>query len=266
MPPLDFPCDKYRERIGLARPAETSADFLSALHRAQLTSLPFENFDICLGRGVDVSAQGIVAKLIDQRRGGYCFELNGLLLMALKAFGFEARALLGRVHLSGTPTGRSHQVSLVTLDRRQWLVDAGFGANTPRAPIPLTLDTPLHAGDQTLRLVEDARFGIMLQSLMGAQWVDLYSVDFTTVCDGDIQMANHFTSTWPGLHFTTSRMATLATPEGQITLSDFTLKIRRGDTTSEQLLPSGSPYLAALEEHFGIVLEAHYEDLAPLDP
>ena len=264
MPLSDFPCDQYLERIGLVQPVEVSAECLRALHRAQLTSLPFENFDICLGRGVDVSAQGILAKLIGQRRGGYCFELNGLLLMALEAFGFEARALLGRVHLSGPPTGRSHQVSLVTLDKRQWLVDAGFGTNTPRAPIPLTPDTPLHIGDQTLRLVENARYGIMLQSLMGAQWVNLYSVDFTTVCEGDIQMANHFTSTWPGLHFTTSRMAALATPEGQISLSDFTLKIRRGDTTSEQLLPPGAAYLAALEEHFGVVLEASYEDLAPL--
>ena len=264
MPLSDFPCDQYLERIGLVQPVEVSAECLHALHRAQLTSLPFENFDICLGRGVDVSAQGILAKLIGQRRGGYCFELNGLLLMALEAFGFEARALLGRVHLSGTPTGRSHQVSLVTLDNRQWLVDAGFGTNTPCAPIPLTPDTPLHIGDQTLRLVENACYGIMLQSLMGAQWVDLYSVDFTTVCEGDIQMANHFTSTWPGLHFTTSRMAALATPEGQISLSDFTLKIRRGGAASEQLLPPGAAYLAALEEHFGIVLKASYEDLAPL--
>ena len=56
--------------------------------------------------------------------------------MALKSMGFDVRALLGRVHITGTPTGRGHQIELVTIEGKQWIADVGFGADTPRAPIP----------------------------------------------------------------------------------------------------------------------------------
>lgn len=266
MSPGQFPLDQYLDRVGLAASASPTEDFLADIQRAQVTHLPFENFDICLGRGVDVSADAIVRKLVHQPRGGYCFELNGLLLMALHACGFRARAILARVHLSGTPTGRSHQLALVSLGKQQWLVDTGFGANTPRAPIRLEPGLTQQHGDQSLRLLEDPQFGVMLQSRIDGQWVDLYSSDLSTVCAGDIQIANHFTSTWPGLHFTTSRMASLVTQEGLVTLSNFNLREHRHGILHESTVAAGEDYLSALSQHFGIELDAEYEALAPLPP
>lgn len=98
------------------------------------------------------------------KRGGYCFELNGLFLMALKYFGFDARPLLGRVHVTGTPTGRGHQVELITIEDTLWIADVGFGEDTPAAPIPLELNRPTTLARQTVRLVDDERFGIMVQN------------------------------------------------------------------------------------------------------
>uniref|UniRef100_UPI0025F78BB1 arylamine N-acetyltransferase family protein n=1 Tax=uncultured Phenylobacterium sp. TaxID=349273 RepID=UPI0025F78BB1 len=118
-----FDADAYLKRIGLTAPPEPTVEGLNALQRAQVLAIPFENFDIMLGRGISLEPDAVFDKLVRRRRGGYCFEINGLLLTALQAFGFEARALLGRVHLMGQTTGRSHQISLVTIDGTHWIAD-----------------------------------------------------------------------------------------------------------------------------------------------
>jgi N-hydroxyarylamine O-acetyltransferase len=137
---------------------------LEALHRTQVSTLPFENFDILLGRGIALAPTALCHKLVHRARGGYCFELNGLLLMALQAIGFEARALLARVHLTGTPSGREHQLTLVTLQGRDWIADVGFGGFGPRAPLPLECNRPTTHEGQTFRLMEAGPFGVMLQA------------------------------------------------------------------------------------------------------
>ncbi len=130
----------YLKKVGISQSLNINTDTLLLLHNAQHRRLPFENFDIALGRGISVAEQDIINKLIYRERGGYCYELNALLLNVLKTIGFDARPLLGRVHLSGTPSGRTHQFTLVTMGEDKWIVDVGFGSNTPRAPLPFVLN------------------------------------------------------------------------------------------------------------------------------
>jgi len=101
-----FAPDLYLARLHYAGSVRPTEDRLEVLHRAQAYTIPFENFDILLGRGIALEPAALCDKLVRRARGGYCFELNGLFLLALRAFGFDARALLARVHLTGTPTGR----------------------------------------------------------------------------------------------------------------------------------------------------------------
>ncbi|CAH1538548.1 putative Arylamine N-acetyltransferase [Vibrio owensii] len=257
----------YLNKIGVTQQLDVSVDTLFALHNAQHRRLPFENFDIALGKGISTSEQDIINKLVYHERGGYCFELNGLLLRVLQQVGFKARPLLGRVHLSGTPSGRTHQFTLVTLGDEKWIVDAGFGSNTPRAPLPFVINQPIHTDLQTFRFVEDERVGYMLQIQSyddANQWIDMYSLDFEHVFDGDIVCGNHYASTSPHSRFTSSRVATLATEFGIITLANHTLKHRLNSEVVEQELAEGQSYLSALKEHFGIELNAEYQDLKPL--
>ena len=193
----DFDGEAYLQRINYDGEITPTLDQLKALHHAQLYTIPFENFDILLGRGINLEHRALFNKLVHKRRGGYCFELNGLFLMALKAFGFDARPLLGRVHITGTPTGRGHQIELVTLQGRQWIADVGFGSDTPRAPIPLELDQPRIHDGQKIRLIDADHFGIMVQAFKEDEWQDLYSFDLGHVVPADIDYGNHFTSTHP---------------------------------------------------------------------
>ena len=259
-----FELDAYLERLnysGVVRPTE---DQLEALHRAQYFTIPLENFDILLGRGVSLEPAALFDKMVNRARGGYCFELNGLFLMALKAVGFDARALLARVHLTGTPSGRGHQIALVTVQGRQWIADVGFGNPNLRAPIPLELDHPTTHDGQTFRLVDAEPFGIMLQTLKDDQWQDIYSFDLGHVCPADIAYGNHFTSTHPSSFFTFARVAALPVQNGVITLFNNTLKRLTVDKEQVQELPAGQLYIDALKDHFGIELDAPYEALCPL--
>ena len=208
----------------------------------------------------------IFDKLVRRRRGGYCFELNGLLLMALEAFGFTARPLLARTHVTGEPSGRGHQLSLVTLDGRDWVVDVGFGGDTPRGILPLETGREIVHDGQRLRLVADDRFGTMLQGFKDGGWADFYSFDMGYVCPADIAYGNHFCSTHPSAFFTYARVAALPVPEGGITLFNTTLRHVVGGDVRVRELEEGEGYIEALETHFGIELGRPYEALRPLPP
>lgn len=256
--------DAYLKRLNYSGSIQPTEDRLEALHRAQVSTLPFENFDILLGRGIALEPAALCDKLVHRARGGYCFELNGLFLMALQAIGFAARALLARVHLTGTPSGREHQLTLVTLQGREWIADVGFGGLGPRTPMPLELNRSTTHDGQTFRLLDAGPFGTMLQTQKKAQWLNLYSFDLEHVFPADIVCGNHFTSTHPSSFFTIARVAALPTPQGRVSLFNRTLRTVTPQGEQVQELAEGQAYLDALKTHFGIELDASYEALRPL--
>lgn len=253
---------QYLNRVGLNNAPQVSESGLTTLQNAQHRSIPFENMDVAIGKRIELSEQAIFEKLITNNRGGYCFEVNGLMLQALQAFGFEAKPLLGRVHLGDQPSGRSHQVTLVELEGKQWLVDVGFGSQTPRAPLPLLLDTELSTDMQTFRLLEDNQFGIMLQVKEDEVWNNLYSLDMAHVCSGDIEMGNHYTSTSPNSVFTSNCTAAMPNDKGIITLLNKTLKIKTADSIDEIILEDEASYFEALKAHFGIEIDVDFKALS----
>lgn len=259
-----FDPDTYLGRINHPGSVRPTADGLEALHRAQIGTIPFENFDILLGRGISLEPAAVFDKLVCKSRGGYCFELNGLFLAALRAFGFDARPVLARVHRSGSSLGRGHQISLVNAQGRHWIADVGFGAPYSPAPLPLEIDRSATFGKTAFRFVEAGAFGIMFQTLTEGLWQDLYSFDLGQVCRGDILYGNHFTSTHPDSFFTYARVAAILSPDGPVSLFNLTLKKSVLGTEQACELVEGQAYLDALKTHFGIVLDAPYEALPPI--
>ena len=261
----DFPLDEYCERTGAPVGGPVNEDRLEELQRAQIYSIPFENFDIQLGRGIDLSSAHLIDKLVRNRRGGYCFELNGLFIAALRTAGFDARELLARVHVSGEPTGRGHQLSLATVSGREWIVDVGFGGGSPRRPILLEHGVETLQDGLLFRLVPH-ELGHMLQLQRDGRWTDLYSFDLTPVLPSDIAYGNHFTSTHPSSIFTLSRIAVRSFPDGQSRLFNFRCTTVRGGVEQVEELPDDERYLSELRSRFGIDLDSDYADLAVLSP
>jgi len=257
---MAFDLQAYLARVGLERTPQSDMEGLAALHRAQFFSLCFENLDIHLGRGVDPDPAKVFEKIVRKGRGGYCFELNGLLLEALRACGFEARPLLARVHLEDPPSARTHQLCLVEIEGMKWVADAGFGGGGPRHPLLLEEGSSFDDGVQACRLAHHESWGWMLQTRDKGQWKDSYSFGLGLVTLNDIRMGNWFTSTSPNSHFTRMRTVSRPTEEGRVSLRDLELTtVTRGESIVQEIEP-GPAYMKVLKTHFNLEIDADYED------
>jgi len=121
--------DRYLERISVARPIAPNLESLRAIHRAHLLSIPYENLDVQLGRPVTIDVPAIYDKIVANRRGGWCYEMNGILGWALKELGFRVTRATGAVmrEFGGDATIANHLVLKVELDEGVYLADVGFG-------------------------------------------------------------------------------------------------------------------------------------------
>jgi N-hydroxyarylamine O-acetyltransferase len=128
----------YLNRIGLSGPLPPTLDTLKRVHTAHLRAIPYENLDVQLGRPVTIERPAIYDKIVNRRRGGWCYEMNGLLGWALDELGFKVTRATGAVmrELAGDATLRNHLVLKVDLDEGVYLADVGFG-DGPIEPIRL---------------------------------------------------------------------------------------------------------------------------------
>jgi len=261
-----FPLIQYLERIGLSSAPKPDEEGLRQVHSAQAFAIPFENIDIHLGRPISLEPADLVEKILWQRRGGYCFELNGILRQALKALGFAVRPHMARVlYGRAAPSERSHEVLVVTISGQQWLADAGFGGPGLRSPIPITTDLAHEQYGERYRLRRDPELGLVLQKDTRDLLLDLYAFSENELTlEADIEMGNHFTSTSPYSIFRLHRMCSFAQSWGRVTLNDMELTMHRDGQNISRTLPPGPEYMAALARHFGIEIGARYEDLMPL--
>lgn len=257
----------YLARIGLPAAPTADAAGLATLQLAHRLSIPFENLDIPLGRGIALDPAMIADKIIGRRRGGYCFEQNALFLRALHALGFTARPLLARVWLGANETPPlTHTFNLVTIDGREWIADAGFGGSyTP--PMRLVDGEDVGAPDGTRhRLRHDAIYGWMLERLgdpdftdgRGAEmtgWLPQYSFTLDQVWPVDLALGNHWTSTAPATRFTTLCVVSMAAPAGLVSLTDRRFTRRAPDHVESRDIANAAEYRAVLADMFGIALE-----------
>jgi N-hydroxyarylamine O-acetyltransferase len=252
-----FPLAEYLRRIGRDTAPALDAAGLAAIVQAQARAIPFENIDVLLDRPPSLATADLARKLVRSRRGGYCFELNGLLHAALAAMGFAVRAEVGRV-INGRPGpgGRTHRVVLVTLGAETWLADAGFGGSGPSLPLPFHAGAEIAIGEERFRLRAEAGAGMVLARRALGEWGDLYLLPQETTLPVDIECGNWFTATWPGSIFRQQLMASVCHPEGRTTLLDDTLKLFRHGSVSSRKLDGQEQLMAALDEHFGIALDA----------
>lgn len=256
---FDFDLQLYLRRIGHVPEVEPTIECLKILHFHQLHTIPFENFDIQLNRSIDLTPEVQFRKLIFDSRGGYCFELNGLFLAAIRKAGFDARPLLGRVHVTGEVTGRGHQISLITIDNEPWIADVGFGADTPRCPFPLKINAPITSGAQTIQIIESKEYGFIVQAFKSATWIDLYSFDLGHVCRGDIEYGNYYTATSPNSFFTGARIAVLPTATGYWSLFNNTFTCVEDGKEERAIVEAGDQYMELLEKRFGIKLNTSFD-------
>ena len=253
--------DAYFQRIGYRGSHEPTLATLNAIVRAHVQTIPFENLDVLLGRGIDLDLDAIVGKLVHGRRGGYCFEHNTLLLEVLAALGYRVRPLSARVRYQRprdyTPA-RTHLLVRVELDE-SWLADVGVGAMSPTAALRLADEGMQVTPHEPRRLLRENGL-IYHQALLGGTWHDVAELTLEEMPPIDRIVANWYTSAHPSSHFRSRLLVARATETGRIGLLNDELSIRGADgVATKQKVRSTSHLLELLAEHFGIELPAGTE-------
>ncbi len=249
--------DAYLKRINYNGPREVSAETLRALQVAHLMSVPFENLSIHAGESIVLDEDALFTKIVDQRRGGFCYECNGLFAGLLRALGFDVAMLgAGVAHATGGfgPIF-DHMALMVTLDER-WLVDVGFGESFVE---PLLLDTHSDQvqGTRAFRLVDaDDHLVVMLRN-DGEDWQPQYRFKLQPYTFPDYEEMCYFHQTSPESHFTKNVICSRATADGRITLSGMRFITTSGPQRArdERTLSNREEYDRMLRDEFGVVMK-----------
>lgn len=245
--------EPYLARIGYSGSREPTKETLRQLHRRHLLSVPFENLDIHLGHPIELSVSAFYDKIVGRRRGGFCYELNGLFGWLLEQLGFPVFFLSARV-FSGTTPGPEFDHSVLLIDMKERLLaDVGFGDLFLE---PLLLDS----GEEQTEPGGSYRFTgsapeRVLQRRTGSNWKSQYRFslvprslsDFTAMC------RHHQTSA--ASHFTQNSICTLATANGRITLENDQLITTEGKRRVKRKIKSEEAYRSLLKSRFGVSLE-----------
>lgn len=253
----DRELEAYFKRIGFHREARPDRSTLGALIAAQAASIPFENLDPFLGLGVELGPGAILAKLVHEQRGGYCYEQNELLGMVLEEIGFTFTMLGARVlwrQSEDALTARTHKLLLVHLPDGPVLADVGFGGATCTGILDLVpeiaQETP-HERFRLLQLGDEWRQQIEIDG----EWRSTYRFDLTPQFTVDYELANWWTSANPLSHFTFTLVAALSPPGRRLALRNFEYSVHNaGGMTERRILDDPGQVCQILEQEFGLAL------------
>ncbi len=241
----------YLKRIRWEGPVFPDIDTLSGIHQHHATQIPFENLDIQLGRQISIEPEALQRKIVQNMRGGYCFEQNTLFQAALLEIGFDVIACEARVRMGrAIITPRTHMLLMVRMKERQFLADVGFGGDGLILPVPL--DQKEHK--QFLwkyRVMEEGEL-LILQSFKQNAWFDLYAFSPQPRHPVDFDVANWYTCTNPESRFVQTLTVQLPTPEARYILRNKMFIIERGETEESRELRSREELLSVLDQTFGL--------------
>ena len=241
--------DAYLDRIGYAGAREPSVDVLAELHRAHMLAVPFENLDIHLGVENVLDPEHVFDKIVNRRRGGWCYELNGLFALLLEALGFSVTRYSAAVVVSDPPSPDfAHLTLRVDLDR-PWLADVGFGESFTR-PLRFDDDGDQERDGKRYRLAGGADSRMVLHENDAPQYTFALEAremhEFAEMCGRQ--------QTDSGSHFRKAPMCTRATADGRETLSGMRLITTTPAGRSERELADDAEQAAVLRDVFGVEL------------
>ena len=242
--------EAYFKRINYNGPLVPTRETLRALQVAHLLTVPFENLSIHSGEPIVLNEDALFTKIVEKKRGGFCYECNGMFAGLLRALGFEVAMLgAGVAHREGGfGPNFDHMALMVTLADR-WLVDVGFGDSFVE---PLLLDERggQVQGTRSFRIVDDGDHRILMLDSQPQYRFSLQPYGFA-----DYEEMCHFHQTSPESHFTQNLICSRVTGDGRITLSGMKLITTSGAERQEQTLSSREEYDRILRDQFGVVMQ-----------
>jgi N-hydroxyarylamine O-acetyltransferase len=246
--------DAYFGRIGYEGDRSPTLGTFRALHLAHTTHIPFENLDVLLGRPILIDLDSIQHKLVQNNRGGYCFEQNALFAAVLERLGFQVTRLAARVrYYTSRILPRTHMILKVESENQSWIADTGFGGYGLIEPIELVAGPETEQFAWKFRLREESETWI-LQSVMRGNWQDQFSFTLEPQLPVDYTLGNWFCSTHPESKFVQTLTAQLAGRTERHVLRNREHLIITPECERCELVPSEEALLVLLACSFGLHL------------
>jgi len=235
----NFTLEKYFSRIAYHGRTDKDVATLTEIMRCQLFSVPFENLDIQAGKIISLVPEDIVEKILSRRRGGYCYEVNGLFAMALEELGVPYTFAAARPMNYPVRRPRTHMVIIAEVGGEKWLFDLGFGSNGIRKPMRLNLlDVEIMQDSDLFMLSTSDEHKYLLKAVVEGHWADQYEFDLYPQEWIDFVPANHLNSTHPDTIFVKKLLVVLHNPTGREILIGDTLKSVINGVTTKQFISS----------------------------
>ena len=243
----------YLHRINYSGSLIPIAETLRELQVVHLLTVPFENLSIHSRQPIILEDEALFNKIVIQKQGGFCYELNGLFAALLRELGFNVELLSAQVATGegGFGPDFDHMTLMVALDQR-WLVDVGFG-DSFREPLLLDNREVQIQGKRAYRIVEDDSHLLLMERKSGKGWHPQYRFILKPYNYADFVEMCHYHQTSPKSHFTQKRICSMATATGRVTLEEKRLITTIDDNERrESAVSSKEEYLTLLNQYFGI--------------
>lgn len=251
----------YFKRIGYTGDAKPNLETLKAIQFQQVNHIPFENLNPLLKIPVDLDLESVQRKILDHKRGGYCYENNSLLLAVLQEIGFDARGITGRVFFKmpiETIIQRTHMIVLVHLDGKDYICDTGFGAQVPTVPLLLHTSEPQPTTHEDYRIITYEGDNV-LQSFVKEEWINMYRFDLIKQNPIDYKLGNYYTSTHSDSSFTKRLVVTIVGKDKRMAVhnNEFVVHHLNGPTDKTEI--------KSIEELENLLLEVFNVEIPKVD-
>ncbi len=242
---------KYLKRIGIYDTPKPTLTTLKGLQKNHLLNIPFENLDIHHKKLITLSIDDIYDKIVLEKRGGFCYELNGLFYELLVAIGFEAKRVSARVYDESKGYGQEfdHLAIIVTINDTDYLTDVGFGEF---AFAPLALNPGVIQNDERGSYLID-KFDeeyLRVSNLEAGKSTPEYIFKEKKRAFKEYEAMCHYHQTSPDSHFTTQRLISLPTENGRITITGNKLKIKEFEIIKETEIKSEQEFNDLIQRLF----------------
>lgn len=247
----------YLERIGIFEDLTPTKENLQRIQTAHLRAVPYENLDILLKKPILLEKEALYEKIVVQRRGGYCFEVNELLGHLLRALGYEVTDLFGRFLRgeTGIPMRRHHVLMVKCIDDEiPYIADVGVGTGSPNMPMRMTVGEEMQDGVITYRFVKHEFFGWVLEDCKQGEWGPVYGFTEEPQAPIDFLATSFWCEHAEESIFNKGEMVSLRTETGRRTIDGDEARIFDGNDVTVIPLETWEEKEKILREWFGIVL------------
>jgi arylamine N-acetyltransferase len=246
----------YLNRIGYRGPLDGSAKTLAGLQEAHVKAVPYENLDILMGVPLSLEIPDLFRKIVRKRRGGYCFELNGLFAWLLECLGYPVHQHMSRFLRDETAIPmRRHRVLKVEAEGKFWLCDVGVGGPSPCRPLQIEAGLEQHQGEESYRLRQDPFLGWIVDEFRKGAWMQYYSFTEEPQLPIDYVMPSYWCEHAPESIFKKGNMISIRTPDGRNTVAGDEFRLFTKEGVHAFVPESEEARRDAFRTYFGIDLD-----------